>query len=211
MIKLRLRNVKNKLQIINLSNYIVENPEKKCGCWDTVFENKNPIEIEIGMGKGNFIVSKALKNPNINYVGIEKADSIVAKAIQKMPENIPNLKIVIADAINIDNIFNKEVSIIYLNFSDPWPKKRHSMRRLTSTVFLSKYENVFGNKKVICQKTDNSILFESSILSLNEMNYRISEISLDLHNSELENESITEYELKFSSKGNPIYYLKAIK
>lgn len=208
---LRLRNVKNKLQIIDSSDYVIKNSEENRGRWYNVFENRNPIEVEIGMGKGDFIVSKALKNPNINYVGIEKADSIVARAIQKIPKNISNLKIVIDDAINIDNIFDKEVSIIYLNFSDPWPKKRHRMRRLTSTMFLSKYESVFGSEKVICQKTDNALLFESSIVSLNEMNYRISEISLDLHNSELENESITEYESKFSSKGNPIYYLKAIK
>lgn len=208
---LRLRNVKNKLQIIDSSDYVIKNSEENRGRWYNVFENKNPIEVEIGMGKGDFIVSKALKNPNINYVGIEKADSIVARAIQKIPKNIPNLKIVIDDAINIDNIFDKEVSIIYLNFSDPWPKKRHRMRRLTSTMFLSKYESVFESEKVICQKTDNTLLFESSIVSLNEMNYRISEISLDLHNSELENESITEYESKFSSQGNQIYYLKAIK
>lgn len=208
---MRLRNVKNKKEIINGSNLLVFDPQNFCGNWNKVFGNDNPIQIEIGMGKGNFIINKALQNPNINYIGIEKYDSVVARAVQKVPNELGNLRFIIIDAINIDIIFNREIDIIYLNFSDPWPKKRHSSRRLTSCNFLAKYENIFKDKKIIIQKTDNRELFEFSIISLNEMNYKIKEISFDLHNSFIENNIMTEYELKFSKNGQSIYYLLASK
>ena len=208
---MRLRNVKNKVQIINSSEYLVKEPDKLRGKWKAFFNNNNPIEIEIGMGKGDFIIGKAMQNPNINYIGIEKFDSVVAKAVPKMPKNLKNLKIIVMDAINIDNVFNKEIDIIYLNFSDPWPKKRHARRRLTSTEFLYRYENVFANEKNICQKTDNRNLFEFSIISLNEAGYKIKELLLDLHNSDVKDNIMTEYEKKFTKKGQVIYYLFASK
>ena len=208
---MRLRNVKNKHIILENSPFLISNPGEYFGNWKKVFGNDNPIEIEIGMGKGNFIIQKALTNPNINFIGIEKYDSVIARAVEKMPEGLENLKIIILDAINIDKIFDKEVTKIYLNFSDPWPKKRHSNRRLTSKVFLSKYDNVFVDSKMICQKTDNMNLFEYSIMSFSDYGYKIKAISLDLHNSDIPNNAITEYEKKFSDKGNPIYYVHVEK
>lgn len=204
---MRLRNVKNKEIILKNSSFLISNPDQYCGKWEKVFDNSNPIEIEVGMGKGNFIIQKALENPNINFIGIEKHDSVIARAVEKIPKDLSNLKIIMIDAINIDTTFYKEISKMYLNFSDPWPKKRHANRRLTSKVFLSKYDNIFNDSKLICQKTDNKDLFEYSIVSFSQFGYAIKEISLDLHNSEIPNNIMTEYEKKFSAKGNPIYYV----
>ena len=208
---MRLRNVKNKEIILKNSSFLISNPDQYYGKWKKVFNNSNPIEIEVGMGKGNFIIQKAIENPNINFIGIEKHDSVIARAVEKIPEGLTNLKIIMIDAINLDTTFCKEVSKMYLNFSDPWPKKRHANRRLTSKVFLSKYDNIFIDSKVICQKTDNKDLFEYSIVSFSEYGYVIKEISLDLHNSDTPNNIMTEYEEKFSAKGNPIYYIYVVK
>ncbi|MDD6879308.1 MAG: tRNA (guanosine(46)-N7)-methyltransferase TrmB [bacterium] len=207
---MRIRNVKNKKDIIDSCSYVIFNPEENFGKWNNVFNNSNEIEIEIGMGKGKFILEKALLNPNINYIGIEKYDSIIARAIEKIPYGIDNLKLIRMDALNIDKVFDHEVSKIYLNFSDPWPKKRHAQRRLTSSIFLDKYDKIFKDRKVIEQKTDNPILFEYSIISLNNNNYKIEDISLDLHKRDVNNVT-TEYEEKFSRNGNSIYYIKAKK
>lgn len=211
---MRLRNVKNKEKILLSSEFLVKdgNIEKHKGKWNEVFNNNNnPIEIEIGTGKGNFIIEKAMQNPNVNFIGIEKYDSVIVRAVEKIPKELDNLKLIRMNAIDIDKIFDKEISKIYLNFSDPWPKKRHSLRRLTSKVFLEKYENIFQNEKNIYQKTDNQNLFEYSIINLTKYGYKIENISLDLHNSEIEGNIETEYEKRFSQKGNPIYYLHAKK
>ena len=207
----RLRNVKNKQEIMDKSLYLITNPEDYIGKWKNVFNNNNPIHIEIGTGKGNFIIGKALSNPNINFIGIEKYDSVIARALEKIPEGLTNLKMIRMDALNLDKVFHNEIVTIYLNFSDPWPKKRWYKRRLTSSLFLNKYDSVFSGNKCIIQKTDNVSLFEYSICSLSKYGYTIEEISFDLHNSEIEGNIMTEYEEKFSSKGNNIYYLKAIK
>ena len=211
MIILRLRNVKNKKEILDSCSILVTDPEQYIGKWNKVFNNNNKIEIELGMGKGNFIIQKALNNKDINFIGIEKYDSVLAKAVEKVPNGLDNLRFIRMDVLNIDKIFCKEISKVYLNFSDPWPKKRHSLRRLTSSMFLDKYEGIFKDKKIICQKTDNAQLFEFSIVSLNSRGYVIKEISLDLHNSEIENLEVTEYEDKFCKKGNKINYLLAEK
>lgn len=208
---MRLRNVKNKEMILNNSDMVIKYDESYLGNWYSIFKNNNPIEIEIGMGKGQFIINKAKLNPDVNYIGIEKYDSVLVRAVEKVDENMPNLKFVRMDAMDINRFFYKEISKIYLNFSDPWPKKRHARRRLTSHDFLSKYDDIFVDSKVICQKTDNECLFAYSIVSLSEYGYIIRKISLDLHNSEINNESTTEYEDKFSSKGQKIYYLEATK
>lgn len=210
---MRLRNVKNKDKILLSSEFLVKEAdiEKNKGNWNKVFNNTNPIEIEIGTGKGNFIIEKAIQNPDINFIGIERYDSVIVRAIEKIPKDLNNLKLIRMNAIDIDKIFDKEICKIYLNFSDPWPKKRHSLRRLTSKVFLEKYENIFRNEKNIYQKTDNQNLFEYSIISLTNYDYKIEEISLDLHNSEISGNIMTEYEKRFSEKGNPIYYLHAKK
>ena len=208
---MRQRNVKNKEEIMANSSYIILDPENYKDKWSKVFNNNNPIHIEIGTGKGNFIINKALKYPDINFIGIEKFDSIIARCLQKIPEGIPNLKIVRLNALGIDSVFDKEVDTIYLNFSDPWPKKKWHKRRLTSSIFLEKYDKVFKNDFRIVQKTDNRDLFEYSIISLSTYGYVIKDITFDLHNSHIEDNIMTEYEEKFSKKGNNIYYLEAVK
>ena len=211
---MRLRNVKNKEEILNNSKLLILNYENYKGKWNKLFNNNNPIYIEIGMGKGEFILENALKYSNINFIGIEKFDSILARAIQKIENRIEipnNLILVRMDAKNIENAFSKEIDKIYLNFSDPWPKKRHSERRLTSTTFLKKYDNIFKNNKEIEMKTDNVGLFEFSLVTLSENGYVFNKISLDLHNSNIENNIMTEYEKKFSEKNVKINYVNAKK
>ena len=209
---MRQRNVKNKKEIIENSNYVVNNPNDYINNWYNVFGNDNPIYIEIGMGKGNFIIGNAMMYPDINFIGIEKFDSILALALKKIDElELPNVRVIRMDAFDIDKVFTHEISNIFLNFSDPWPKKRHVNRRLSSGVFLNKYDGLFKDDKVIEMKTDNQGLFEYSLCSFNENGYIINEISLDLHNSDKENNIMTEYEKKFSEKNNRIYYVKVTK
>lgn len=208
---MRQRNVKNKEEIMANSSYLIINGEEYKNKWSKLFGNNNPIQIEIGTGKGNFIINKAINNPNINYVGIEKFDSIIARCLQKIPNDIPNLKILRLNALGIEDVFDKEVDTIYLNFSDPWPKKKWHKRRLTSNIFLEKYDKVFKGTPRIVQKTDNRDLFEYSIVSLSTYGYTIKDITFDLHNSHIEDNIMTEYEEKFSKKGNNIYYLEAVK
>ena len=209
---MRQRNVKNKKEIINNSKYIISDANEYMGKWKKVFNNDNPIYIEIGMGKGDFILENAIGYPNINYIGIEKYDSIMALAIKKIEKNdLNNLRLIRMDALEIDNVFHKEIDKIYLNFSDPWPKERHAKRRLTSPVFLNKYDKLFKNDVVIEMKTDNRLLFEYSLISFNDNGYLIKEISLDLHHSNYENNIMTEYEKKFSSLNNRIYYVNVVK
>ena len=202
---MRLRNVKNKEEILNNSSYFISNGEEYIGKWRELFGNDNPIYIEIGMGKGKFIIENAVKYPDINFIGIEKYDSVIAKSLPKIPAGLNNLVILRLDALNIDKVFSHEVSRIYLNFSDPWPKVRHSLRRLSSKVFLAKYDNIFKNKMQICMRTDNRDLFVYSLLSFSEYGYTLKKLSLDLHSEEIDNLITTEYEDKFSDKGMPIY------
>ena len=202
---MRQRNVKNKKEIIENSKYFILNAIENKGNWDKVFNNSNPIYIEIGMGKGKFIIENALKYPNINFIGIEKYDSILALALKKIPDNLANLKIIRLDAINLNEVFDKEVCKIYLNFSDPWPKPRHEKRRLTSFNFLEKYDYVFKDNNVIEMKTDNKDLFCYSIKSFNNYGYYIDYLTFDLH-KELNLDNITtEYEEKFTKLNNSIY------
>jgi len=209
---MRLRNVKNKEEILNNSKFLVKNYFDYVGKWSSLFGNNNPIYIEIGMGKGKFIRENAKTYPNINFIGIEKYDSVVAKCLPKIDEELTNLVIVRMDALDIDKVFNKEISRIYLNFSDPWPKVRHHLRRLSSKMFLSKYDKIFKGDKEIYMRTDNSDLFTYSLESFSEAGYVLKDISLDLHKMiEDDNFITTEYEDKFSSKGMPIYSVKAIK
>ena len=138
---MRLKHIKNAEEIISKSKYLEQNPRDNKGNWNKVFNNDNNIEIEIGMGKGKFIIEKAIQNPNVNFIGIEKYDSPLVSAVKKLEElELNNLRLVCIDALGIEEIFDHEIDKIYLNFSDPWPKKRHVKRRLTSSVFLNKYE-----------------------------------------------------------------------
>lgn len=207
---MRLRNVKNKDEILNASPYLVRNPEENIGKWKEVFGNDKPIYIEIGMGKGKFIIENAMKYPEINFIGIEKFDSVLARSLPKIPEGLDNLLIIRMDALNIDKVFSKEIDRIYLNFSDPWPKARHHLRRLSSKVFLEKYDSIFLNDRVIYQRTDNQGLYIYSLMSYSENGYVLSDITFDLHKDK-EDLITTEYEDKFSGKGMPIYAVVATK
>ena len=204
---MRLRNNKNAHNIINDSTYVLKDNYKSN--YKSLFKNNNDLEIEIGMGKGDFIINKALANPDINYIGIEKYATVLVSALKKIgTKEIPNLKILNIDANEIENYFDKDVSKIYLNFSDPWPKNRHQNRRLTSPIFLSKYEKIFKDDYRIEMKTDNDNLFEYSLQTLSN-NYIFEEVILDLHSKDVENIE-TEYEKKFSNLGYSIHKLTAI-
>ena len=206
---MRLRNLKNKEEIINNCDFIITDPFKYIGKWEDLFKNNNPIHIEIGMGMGKFIYENALNNPDINYIGIERYDNVIARAIKKL-DKLDNLILVRMDAREIDEVFKKEIDLIYLNFSDPWPKKRSINKRLTSPIFLNKYDKIFKNTNNIIMKTDNRDLFIYSIESLSNYGYKLSNISFDLHESS-DNIITTEYEDKFVSIGKNIYYLEGLK
>lgn len=208
---MRLRNVKNKEMIMNMSPYLITDASSYKGKWSLLFKNNHPIYLEIGMGKGKFLIEQAKKNPDINYLGIEKFDSVVARALQKIPDDLPNLRVIRGNALEIDAMFSHEISLIYLNFSDPWPKKRHALRRLTSPIFLEKYASIFVNDMKIIQRTDNQNLFEYSIESLSKYGYQLENISLDFHKSPYFDGIMTEFEEKFSEEGLPIYRLEAVK
>jgi len=208
---MRLRNVKQKEEILNNSPYLILNPTDHRGKWKDLFKNNNPICLEIGMGKGKFIIERAQTNPNINFIGIEKFDSVLARALPKIPNDIKNLLIIRMDANNILDVFDQEIDKIYLNFSDPWPKKRHVLRRLSSPIFLKKYEQIVKNDCLIIMKTDNQNLFEYSLVSYSQNGYVLCDISLDLHKREDISNITTEYEEKFAKMDKNIYYVVAKK
>ena len=199
---MRLRNVKNAKEILSENEYI--NREIKDLPNDITY-------LEIGMGKGDFIIENAKRYPNINFIGVEKYDSVMVRAIEKIDEDLPNLKLLRLDAMNIDEVFDKNIDLIYLNFSDPWPKKRHALRRLTSPIFLEKYDKLFKNGCHIIMKTDNRKLFEYSVKSLTDYGYKIEDISLDLHNDDYPNNIMTEYEKRFVSLNQNIYMINVKK
>lgn len=208
---MRLKNIKGASEKILEGKYFISNPQEHIGKWNTLFKNNNPIYIEIGMGKGKFIIEKALNNPNINYIGIEMYDSVILRAVEKTNEiELDNLYLVRMDARLIEEVFDREIDLIYLNFSDPWPKDRHSKRRLTSFRFLERYDKIFKGTKRIIMKTDNVPLFEYSVESLKDYGYNITYLTNDLH-SEKDNIITTEYEDKFTNLGIKINYLEAIK
>ena len=208
---MRLRNNKNAKGILEESKYVIKEPESNKGKWNKVFGNDNPIRIEIGCGKGNFIIENALTYPDINFIGIEMYDTVLMYAVNKIEQDIPNLRFIRMDARLIEDIFDKEIDIIYLNFSDPWPKARNAKRRLTHERFLTRYDSIFKGEKTIFMKTDNVGLFEFSIESLSCYGYKLKNISLDLVNSNYEGNIMTEYEKKFTDKGIKINRLEAYK
>ena len=208
---MRLRNIKGAIDVLNSSSYVIKNPSEYKGNFQSLFENTNPIHLEIGMGKGKFIVENAKTYPNINFIGMEMYDSVLVRAVEKIEKDIPNLKLIKMDATYIEEVFEKDIDMLYLNFSDPWPKARHEHRRLTSDRFLNRYDKIFAGQKQIIMKTDNRKLFEFSLMSLADYGYKIKELSLNLHDDELKDNIETEYEMKFSSKGFPIYRVYAEK
>lgn len=209
---MRLRNVKYaKDYIENNPDIIIPEPKQVKGNWHRIFNNKNQIEIEIGCGKGKFVYEKALNNPNINYVGIEKFDSVIVRALEKLLENpLPNVKLIRIDAENIESVFAKgEFTNIYLNFSDPWPKNGHAKRRLTSSRFLNRYINILPNNGHVIMKTDNFDLFSFSMMSFNNhKNFFIEEINLNLYKNLPKDNVQTEFEKRFVKKGNLIFFQK---
>lgn len=211
---MRRRNVKNAHERLVSDSLFVLDYESHRGKWNELFSNNNPIYLEIGMGKGKFIIEHARRNPNINFIGFEKYESVIIQAPTKLREQnleLPNLRFVCADAENLEKIFDEnEISKIYLNFSDPWPKKKHAKRRLTSEVFLKKYEHVLNKEGTIEFKTDNMELFTYSLITINNQKWTYLDLSLNLHSRE-EDIITTEYEDRFSAKGNPIYYLEVKK
>ena len=212
---MRLKHIKGSDNYVNNSSYIIHDPENRIGKWKDEFSNTNDIHIEIGMGRGNFIINMAIKHPEINYIGIEMYDSVIYKAIKKLEElgeKVPqNLRLIRMDANLINSIFNSEISRIYLNFSDPWPKAKHAKRRLTSKQFLDKYDNIFKGSKQIFQKTDNNDLFEFSMESLQEHGYVLKKVTRDLYNDMIDDNIPTEYEQKFAKQGIKINRLEAYK
>lgn len=206
---MRLRNITGCREMIAASDYVIHEPQNYKGKWSEIFGNDHPIRIEIGMGKGRFIMDLARMNPDINYVGIEKYSSVLLRGVQKMESDpLPNICFIRMDAEEITNIFGREeVDRIYLNFSDPWPKDRHAKRRLPSREFLSRYDQILVRDGVIEFKTDNHDLFQFALEELEPAGWQLKRMTEDLHHNEemLQGNVMTEYEERFSSMGNPIY------
>ena len=207
---MRLRNIAGSREVIADSRFVVKDPETKKGLWKKeVFGNDNDIHIEIGMGKGRFIMDMAKLNPDINYVGIEKYSSVLLRAIQKQEQTLlPNVLFIRMDAEFITEVFaGEEISRIYLNFSDPWPKDRHAKRRLPSRQFLDRYDKFLIPSGHIEFKTDNRDLFMFALDEVEPAGWILDEVTYDLHNDERMNAGnvMTEYEERFSATGNPIY------
>lgn len=207
---MRLRNVKGSRETIAANEYVIHTEEeyqKNKGHWKEVFGNDHPIHIEVGMGKGKFIMELARQNPDINYIGIEKYSSVLVRALEKRPElEQDNLLFIRMDAEYIADAFEKdEISRIYLNFSDPWPKDRHAKRRLTSKQFLARYDKFLVPDGRVIFKTDNRALFDFSLEQVEEAGWILENHTFDLHHSEyLEGNVMTEYESKFVAEGKPI-------
>ena len=203
--------IKNANEIINKNSYIMKNPTSYKNIWKTVFNNNNPIALELGMGRGEFIINMALKYPNINFIGLELNESQIATAAEKLiNKKIPNLRLIHADARDIDKIFGKEITTIYLTFSEPWPKKRDEKNRFTHVSYLKLYDKIFRKNKHIILKTDNKGLFAYSLESLSQYWYTFNKISLDLHHDEDEPTNImTDFERQYFKEGRPIYYVDA--
>ena len=216
---MRLRNIPGAKEVIENSPYVVHEPQKQKGQWSHVFENNHPIHIEVGMGKGRFLMDMAKIHPEVNYVGIEMYDSVLLRALQKREEyeqnegTLTNLYFMCVDARLLPEIFEKgEVEKIYLNFSDPWPKARHAKRRLTSRQFLERYDQILIPEGSVEFKTDNRELFEFSLEEVKEAGWTLETSTFDLHHDEelMKGNVMTEYEEKFSSMGNPIHKLIAL-
>ncbi|WP_317911787.1 tRNA (guanosine(46)-N7)-methyltransferase TrmB [Enterococcus faecium] len=192
-------------------NFVISDPTLWKGKWNELFENDHPIHIEIGMGKGQFITGMAKAHPEINYIGVEMQVSVVSIALDKLIEQpLPNLKLLHVDGSALTEYFaDSEVDQIYLNFSDPWPKKRHEKRRLTYKTFLAVDEQILRPNGEIHFKTDNQGLFEYSLASFSQYGMILKQVWLDLHQSQFEGNIMTEYEEKFTSKGQRIYRVEA--
>ena len=215
---MRLRNIPRAEGVIREHRFVIKRPEDQKGCWKQVFGNRNPVYIEIGMGKGRFLLNMAKAHPDINFVGIERYSSVLLRAIEKFDTEefceLKNVRFVCMDARNVEDVFAQdEVNRIYLNFSDPWPKARHARRRLTSVEFLARYEKILCEGGLLEFKTDNTELFRFSLEQLEEAGWPLECFTFDLHHNEVMSQGnvMTEYEEKFSSKGNPVNKFIAVR
>lgn len=212
---MRLRNIPIAKEVLASCDYVIKDYKEQKNKWDQLFGNEHPIHIEVGMGKGQFITAMAQKNPEINYIGIERYDSVLLRAVQKLDEiedKPENLRFICMDASDLPEVFGQgEVDRIYLNFSDPWPKDRHAKRRLTSKEFLKRYEQIINPEHYVEFKTDNNLLFDFSLESIRDNGWALLAHTYDLHHeAEMNKDNVmTEYEEKFSSMGNKICKLIA--
>lgn len=209
---MRVRNRKGAGELLaNHPQYVISNPEECKGKWSEIFGNDHPIHIEVGSGKGAFITGMARQHPDINYIGIDIQLSVLSYALDKvLAADVPNVKLLRVDGSSLTNYFAPaEISRLYLNFSDPWPKKRHEKRRLTYKTFLETYQEILPEKGEIHFKTDNRGLFEYSLASFSQYGMTLQQVWLDLHASDFEGNVMTEYEEKFSNKGQVIYRVEA--
>ena len=214
----RLRNIPGSRDRIAESSFCVKEPEKYKGRWNEVFGNGRKIHVEIGMGKGRFIMEQAGKNPDLNYIGIEMYSSVLVRAIEKAEEreakgqDVSNFRFIRMNAEELENVFEKgEIDRIYLNFSDPWPKDRHAKRRLTSDRFLELYYGLMDDGTSIEFKTDNDDLFDFSLGEFKDMGFELTDVTRDLHNSEFDEDNIrTEFEQKFADQGITIKRVVAL-
>ena len=211
---MRLRNIPGADDVIRQHPIAVKQEKEWKGKWNQLYGNNHPIHIEIGMGKGQFILTLAKQNPEINYIGIERYSSVLLRALEKFDteeySQLSNVRFICMDAMELPEVFAKdEIAKIYLNFSDPWPKARHARRRLTSTRFLEQYDKVLDKDGVVEFKTDNRLLFEFSLEQVEEAGWQLLGYTFDLHNDQTMNigNIMTEYEEKFSGMGNPIHKL----
>lgn len=204
---MRVRNIPNAKQLLKEYKHYIEEPNLLKDDWKDFFKNDNPIHIEIGMGKGQFLTTLAKTYNSINYIGVEKVEELVLKAVRVLEEeDLSNIALTHVNALNLDQVFSKgEIERIYLNFSDPWPKARHEKRRLTHSSFLNLYKKILSNKGEIHLKTDSLSLFEFSLKEFKDQNLYLEEIIYDLYNREHEEIAQTEYEEKFVAEGKPIY------
>mgnify|MGYP005836062861 FL=1 len=209
---MRLRHIPGAEEAIAQSPFVIHNPEELKGCWNQAFQESAPLHIEVGMGKGRFIMELAQSHPELHFIGIERYSSVLLRALQKRQQlDLSNIFFLCVDAKNLDQFFAPgEVSRIYLNFSDPWPKDRHAKRRLTSPQFLTVYQKILAPDGAVEFKTDNRGLFEYSLESIPAAGWQITEQTFDLHHSPMASGNVmTEYEEKFASEGKPICKLIA--
>lgn len=213
---MRLRNIPHADDVILAHPAAIKNETEQKGHWHELFGNSHPVHIEIGMGKGQFLLALAKKNPGINYIGIERYSSVLLRALEKLDseeyKELTNIRFICMDAADIADVFEKgEVAKIYLNFSDPWPKARHARRRLTSKEFFARYDKVLAADGTVEFKTDNRPLFDFSLEQVVEAGWTLDASTFDLHHDPVMNAGnvMTEYEQKFSSVGNPIHKLIA--
>lgn len=208
---MRYNVLKDANYVLENSSYLIKNPYQHKNNWNKLFNNNNPICLELGMGRGSFIIDMALKHPNINYIGVELDKSQTATAIKNIgARNINNLKLICDDASKIIDFFGKEIDTIYLTFSEPWPKRCDEKKRFTHESYLKLYDRVFKKNKHIILKTDNKILFASALESLSNYWYTFDKVSLDLHNDERKIENVmTDFEKQYFKEKRQIYYLDA--